>query len=182
MLVMSHPKSKSVHISDDTRSYLEKKLGKFAKHFHQEQELEARLVQGFERGQHIVEVTLQGDGLLLRSQDRNGDLHIAIDRVVDKLDTQLKRFKEKRIENHRQPSPLKQDAAAALNEVEENGFRPVIARRKAFKMDHLTPHEAARQMEMLDHTFYLFMNTETNRLAVLYRREGGDYGVIEPEV
>lgn len=180
MLVMSHPKGKSVHITEDTRNYLEKKLGKFQRHFHQEPE--ARLVQGFERGQHIIEVTLQGDGLLLRSQDRNGDLHAAIDRVVDKLDTQLRRFKEKRIDTHRQPSPIKQEAEAALNMIESDGFRPHIARRKSFKMDHMMPHEAARQMELLDHNFYLFFNEETNRLSVLYRREGGDYGLIEPEL
>ncbi|MCS6775357.1 MAG: ribosome-associated translation inhibitor RaiA [Chloroherpetonaceae bacterium] len=179
MLLVSHPKSKSVHITEDTRRYLEKKLGKLEKHFHQEPE--ARLVQGFERGQHIVEVTLAGDGILLRSQDRNGDLHAAIDRVVDRLETQLKRFKEKRIDNHRQPSPIKQEAAA-LHEPQNDGFRPVIARHKTFKMERMTPFEAIRQMELLDHGFFLFLNADTDRLAVVYRREGGDYGLIEPEI
>jgi putative sigma-54 modulation protein len=180
MLLMAHPKGKSVQITDDTRSYLEKKLNKFDKHFRQEPEV--HFAQGFERGQHIVEVTLHGDDILLRSQERNSDLHAAIDRVVDKLDSQLKRFKSKRIDNHRQTSALKQEAEAALREPQNDGFRPTIARRKTFKMERLTPYEAARQMELLDHGFFLFLNAETNRLAVLYRRDNGDYGLIEPEV
>jgi putative sigma-54 modulation protein len=180
MLLTAHPKSKSVHITDDTRAYLEKKLNKFHKHFRNEPQVQ--FTQGFERGQHIVEITLHGDDILLRSQERNGDLHAAIDRVIDRLDTQLKRFKSKRIDSHRQQSAIKAEAEAALAEVEGNGFRPHIARRKLFKMERMSPIEAARRMEMVEHGFYLFLNDETNRLAVLYRREGGDYGLIEPEV
>lgn len=180
MVLTAHPKSKTIHISDNTRNYLEKKLDKFHRHFRNEPE--AQFAQGFERGLHIVEVTLQGDGIQFRSQERNGDLHAAIDRVIDKLDSQLKRFKGKRINHHRQKSAIKVEAEAALAEPDPDDFRPHIARRKLFKMERMSPQEAARHMERLDHNFYMFMNDETNRLAVLYRRENGDYGLIEPEV
>lgn len=179
MVLTAHPKSKTIQISEDTRNYLAKKLEKFHKHFRNEPEVQ--FTQGFERGLHIVEVTLHGDDIQFRSQERNGDLHAAIDRVIDKLDTQLKRFKGKRMDNHRQKSAIKVEAEAALEAPDPDAFRPHIARRKLYKMERMSPQEAARQMELLDHNFYMFLNNETNHLAVLYRRDGGDYGLIEPE-
>lgn len=173
MQLQVHPRIKSVQISEDTRQYLEKKLGKLTRHFHREPE--AQFTQGFERGQHLVEVTLNGDDILLRSQERNGDLRAAIDSAVHKLETQLVRYKSKRVDGHRQPSPLRTE----IESVEE--FQPRIARRKNFPMKSMSPEEAARQMELLSHTFFVFLNDETQRVAVLYRRESGDYGLIEPE-
>src|SRR5690348_6399122 len=108
MQLNAHPKTKSVHITDDTRRYAEKKLAKLGKHFRHEPE--AQFILGFERGLHVVEVTLIGDDIQLRSQERHGDLHAAVDGVVDKLEAQLKRFKGKRVEAHRRPSAIKQEA------------------------------------------------------------------------
>ncbi len=169
-----------MRISEDTRQYLEKKIGKLGKHFRQEPE--ALCTQDFERGLHIVEVTLNGDGILLRSQERNGDLRAAIDGVVEKLETQVKRFKEKRVDSHRKSSAIKTEAEAALAEGVAEAFVPRIVRRKSFPMKAMAPEEAARQMELLGHSFFVFLDEETNRLGVLYKRQGGDYGLIEPEV
>lgn len=172
-----HPKSKQIQISDETRQYLEKKLSKLYKHFHREPDVQ--FAQGFERGQHIVEVTLNGDGVLLRSQMRNSALRAAIDGVVEKLESQWKRFKEKRVTTHRQASAIKTEAEAAL---EGDGLAALnIVRRKTFPMQSMPPEEAARQMELLGHSFFVFRNEETNRVGVLYRRQDGDYGLIEPE-
>jgi putative sigma-54 modulation protein len=173
MQLQVHPKVKTVQITDDTRQYLEKKLGKLNRHFRREPE--AQFTQGFERGLHLVEVTLNGDDIVLRSQQRNGDLRAAIDSAVHKLETQLTRFKSKRVDGHRHPSPLRAE------EEGEEDFQPRIVRRKNFPMKSLSPEEAARQMELLSHNFFVFLNEETHRVAVLYRRESGDYGLIEPD-
>jgi putative sigma-54 modulation protein len=173
MQLQVHPKVKTVQITDDTRQYLEKKLSKLNRHFRREPE--AQFTQGFERGLHLVEVTLNGDDILLRSQERNGDLRAAIDGAIHKLETQLKRFKSKRVDGHRQPSPARSGGEG------EAEFTPRIVRRKNFPMKSMPPEEAARQMELLAHSFFVFLNEETQRVAVLYRRENGDYGLIEPE-
>ena len=174
-----HPKSRAVQVSDDTRQYVEKKLGKLNKHFRQEPEVQ--FTQGFERGQHIVEVTVRGDGGLLRGQVRHSDLRAAVDSVIDKLETQLKRFKGKRVDGHRQESAIKAEAEAAVTSESAEDFAPLIVRRKSFTVQSMPPEEAARQMEMLGHNFFVFINEETQRLGVLYRRESGDYGLIDPK-
>ncbi|HZT43121.1 MAG TPA: ribosome-associated translation inhibitor RaiA [Chthonomonadaceae bacterium] len=180
MRLNAHPKTKTVQITDETRRYAEKKLAKLGKHFRHEPE--AQLIQGFERGQHVVEVTLSGDDIQLRSQERHGDLHAAVDGVVDKLETQLKRFKGKRVQAHRRPSAIKQEAEAAITEVDIDAFAPRIVRRKAFALRSMSAEEAAHQMELLGHSFFVFLDEDTNRIGVLYKRHGGDYGLIEPKI
>lgn len=180
MMLELHPKTKNTQITDETRRYLEKKLDRLNKHFRHEPD--AHVTQGFERGMHIVEVTLHGDGVLLRGQERNGDLRAAIDSVVDKLETQWKRFKGKRVDGHRQHSAIKAEAEAALGEGNGEEFAPRIVRRKQFAMKSMPAEEAARQMELLGHSFFVFLDEATNQVGVLYRRENGDYGLIEPEV
>lgn len=180
MAIHAHPKTKTVQITDETRQYAEKKLHKLTKHFRHEPDIQ--FTQGFERGQHIVEVTLNGDGILIRSQERQGDLRAAVDGVVEKLEAQLKRFKGKRVHDHRRPSAIKTEAEADLASEEPDTFAPRIVRRKNFPMKSMTAEEAAREMEMLGHNFFVFLDEDTNRIGVLYKRHSGDYGLIEPKL
>ena len=180
MQLHAHPKTKSVQITEDTRRYAEKKLAKLGKHFRHDPE--AQFIQGFERGLYVVEVTLSGDDIQLRSQERHSDLHAAIDGVVDKLEAQLKRFKGKRVQAHRRPSAIKQDAEAAITEPDTDTFSPRIARHKAYTLKAMSAEEAAHQMELLGHTFFVFLDEDTHRIGVLYKRHGGDYGLIEPKI
>lgn len=173
-----HPKAKTVQITEDTKQYLEKRLEKVSKLFRREPE--AQFTQNFERGQYIVEVTLSGEGVLLRSQERNPDLRVAIDKVVDKLDAQWKRFKQKRVDNRQHQSSAIRGESALVSE-DEPEYTPRIVRRKNFTLESMAPEDAARQMELLGHTFFVFTDETTNRVGVLYKREGGDYGLIEPD-
>jgi putative sigma-54 modulation protein len=179
MVLHVHPKTKNTQITDETRLYLEKRLSKLKKQFRHEPEV--HYTQGFERGLYNVEVTLNNDGVLLRSQERSSDLHAALDNMVEKLETQWQRYKGKRTDGHRHSSAIKAEAEAAL-EPEEETFVPRIVRRKNFPMKSMTPEEAARQMELLGHDFFVFLDEENGRLAVLYKREDGDYGLIEPSL
>ena len=179
MQLTVHPRNKTITLHENTEKYMVKKLSKLNKLFRQEPEV--TVTQDFERGFHIVEITLHGDGVMLRSQERSHDLLATIDKVVDKLEIQWKRFKEKRQAGHRHPSGIKAEAEAA-NEPEEEPFFPRIVRRKEFPMKSMTPEDAAHQMELLGHSFFVFLDEESSRVAVLYRREGGDYGLIEPKV
>lgn len=179
MQVQVHAKTRSVHITEDTRTYLEKKLSRLGKHFRHEPA--ALCAQSFERGQHIIEITVDGDNMTLRSQERHSDLHTAIDSVVDKLEGQLRRFKERRIDSHRQSSIVKAMAEAELS-AEAEPFAPRIVRRKTYPMKSMPPEEAARQMELLGHSFFMFLDEETSKVGVIYRRMSGDYGLIEPEI
>jgi putative sigma-54 modulation protein len=182
-------KSKNGPVTDALRQYAEKKVKKLERYFRRIDT--AELEQEIERGQHIVELSLEGDGVFLRSEERCNDIHAAIDNVVEKLESQVKRFKTKARRGHQRPGPVKEvgaELASSLesgetdeSEEEGEGYRPRIVRRKRFPMKPMPAEEAARQMELLDHSFFLFMNVETGNVNVLYRRRDGDYGLIEPE-
>lgn len=175
MKITVHAKQKGIHVSDETRDYAVKKLERLNKFFRHEPDV--LFIQDQERGLHIVEMTLHGDGIVLRSQERCPDLRACVDSVFAKLETQIKRFMSKRIDGHRHASPAKTNGA---DESEEE-FMPRIVRRKAFPMKSMSAAEAARQMELLGHNFFLFRDEDTDSIGVLYRRESGDYGLIEAE-
>ena len=186
-------KGKRMEVTDGLKSYAEKKLRKLEKYFHHIQEVQ--ITQSVERQWHVVEVLVQGDGILLRGEERTSDMYASIDQVLEKLERQLQKFKGKRILLPReQTAQMKErlgDAAAEelVEEVPaepEPGESPLdsirVVRTKRFAVKPMSPEEAAMQMELLGHDFFVFANAETEQINVVYRRRGGNYGLIEPEV
>src|SRR5258708_10502033 len=175
-------KGKNGAIPDGFKKYAEKKVTKLGKYFRNVQS--AALEQSLERGLHRVELIVEGDGVFLRSEDRCNDMMAAVDNVVDKMETQIKRFKTKMRHDHQRPGPVKAAVAVAATadlNGESEPFVPRIKRRKRFLMKPMSPVEAAQQMELVSHNFFLFHNQETGDVNLLYRRNDGDYGLIEPE-
>lgn len=174
-------KGKNVEVTDALEKYAEKKVEKLGKYFPSIKE--ANVTQSVQRNWHIVEVTLEGDGILLRGEERTDNMYASIDQVVEKLERQIKRFKGKLVERvHPEESP-KQHMAALMEQeatgMEEEG--PEIVRTKSFPLKPMSPDEAAMQMELIGHTFYMFMNQDTDLVTVIYKREDGNYGLLEPE-
>jgi putative sigma-54 modulation protein len=100
------------------------------------------------------------------------------------METQIKRFKTKLRHDHQRPGPVKAAvaiAAATDPDGDSGPFIPRIKRRKKFLMKPMSATEAAQQMELVSHDFFLFHNQETGDVNLLYRRKDGDYGLIEPE-
>jgi putative sigma-54 modulation protein len=180
-------KGRNGTVPDALKQYAEKKVGKLARFFRSVQS--ARVEQSTERGLHTVEISLEGDGVFLRSQERCSDVYAAVDNAVNKMERQAKRFKTRVRQGHQRPGPVKEVGAERAAEAlyvldggeEEEPYRPRIARRKRFPMKPMSAEEAARQMELVDHDFFLFLNEQTGENNVLYRRRDGDYGLIEPE-
>lgn len=167
------------------KQYAEKRVQRLQRYFRDVQSVQ--IEQGLERGQHIVELSIAGDSILLRSQERSGDLNAAVDGVVAKLERQVQRFKTRVRRSRQRPGPVKAigvaKAAAEGSDTiaDETPAGIHITRRKRFLMKPMPAEEAARQMELVDHDFFLFVNEETGEVNVLYRRRDGDYGLIEPE-
>jgi putative sigma-54 modulation protein len=139
------------------------------------------------RNWHVVEITVHADGVLLRGEEKSLDMYTSIDQVVDKLERQLKKHKGKLIHRQRELSSRRGAAAAApvdveslLGEPQEAGSGRLV-RTKRFAVKPMSPDEACRQMELLGHDFYVFANSETEQVNVVYRRKDGNYGLIEPE-
>jgi putative sigma-54 modulation protein len=171
-------KGKHGGVPDTVTEYAERKLSKLERLFHRPPTVE--LLGTYERGQYVVELNVDGDGVFLRSEERCPELHAAIDNVTAKLDRQVKRFKDRVRHDHRKPIRDVTEPATAPAPGDEEPFQPKIARRKHYVMKPMLPEEAALQLEMIDHPFFVFRNLETGDVSVIYRRRDGSYGLIEP--
>lgn len=178
-------KGKNIEPTDALKNYIDKKVQKLEKYFREIKE--ASVTLSVQRGMHVVEVQLEGDGVLLRGEERRGtDMYGSIDQVVEKLETRVKRFKGKLYGKTQEEGPKEKEAIKARVTAEAFGPEvaaeemPVIVRTKRFAMKPMTPEEAAQQMELLHHTFFVFLNSDTQDVNVVYKREDGDYGLIEP--
>ncbi len=138
-----------------------------------------------DEGRYIVQVTVSANGAFLRAEERNFDLLAAVDATADALSQQAKRFKEKKL--LRSEKRLAKDGLAPYTEPVQRRPEDVefvlgrVVRLKRFPMKPMTEAEAIEQMELLSHNFFLFEDADKGTLAVLYRRQDGDYGMILPE-
>ncbi|NIM04449.1 MAG: ribosome-associated translation inhibitor RaiA [Armatimonadetes bacterium] len=163
-------------VSQGIREHAAKKLKKLERLLPKIESVQ--ITEAKERAWYIVEITLVADGLLVRGQERAEDMRTAIDLVVDKLERQVKKYRGKlndRFRHHgTQPPPVEEEA-------EEQDQPGQIVRSKRFDMKPMKPEEAAAEMELLGHDFYVFINAESDVVNVIYRRRDGNYGLIEPE-
>jgi putative sigma-54 modulation protein len=122
----------------------------------------------------VAQLTVRARGTILRAEERTNDMFASVDAVLDKMHRQIERFKGKR-----------QNRSHAMEEelvVEEPAPVGEIVRVKRFEMLPMSPEEAIEQMELLGHRFYVFLNADENAVNVVYRREDGNYGLIQPEL
>lgn len=174
-------KGKNVEVTPPLQEYAEKKVQKLEKYFHSMKE--AIVTQSTQRNWRIVEVTLEGDGILLRGEERSDDMYASIDQVVEKLEKQIKRFKGKLINRVHPEEPPKEHVSVMPDEYEAlSEHSPQIVRTKRVTLEPMPPEEAAAQMELLGHDFFVFLNAETDLTSVIYKRKDGDYGLIEPDL
>jgi putative sigma-54 modulation protein len=167
---------KNVEVTDALRDYSEKKVAKVSKFF-EKSPVGAQVTLSTERGKHIVDITIQVNGLLLRGEEKTTDMYASIDGAIDKIERQVHKFKtriNRKLHNDNKiivsPSTPHEELAA-----------PVIKRNKRFTIKPMSAEEAVMQMDLLGHDFFVFSNSETDEVNVVYRRKDGNYGLIEPE-
>lgn len=169
---------KNLEVSDWLKDYVEKKVGKLDRYLPSLTEARVELVlektKNVKQSQ-VVQVTLRTNGTILRGEERSSDFTAAVDVVVDKLHRQIERYKNKRTRGRSQMEQEPQPVAA------EKEAEPRVVRTKRFRTPPMTEDEAIEQMELLGHSFFLYANRETGKLNLLYRRNDGNYGLIEPE-
>lgn len=166
---------RNIEITDAMRSYAEGKLARLDRFF--DQIVDARVVMSYDERvggtPARVEVQVNVPNSMVRAEERGVDTYAAIDMVVDKLERQLKRFKERLRD--------KRNDAVPVPELEpEVELEPTLVRTKRHVLRPMTPEDAAVEMEARSHTFYLFRNVETDLVSVIYVRHDGNYGVLEP--
>lgn len=167
---------KNLEPSDRIRSYVSDKLNRFDKYFHNPGE--ASVVLSVEKFRHIAEVNITGDRLTINGREETEDMYAAIDMVLDKLDKQIKKNKQK-IRDHRPGKGGKSKGAAGQVEgIDEEGERRVMVKNIEYKP--MDVDEAIMQMDLVEDNFLVFTNARSDRVNVLYRRKDGHYGLIQP--
>ena len=131
-----------------------------------------------QKEQQKIEVTIPVKGSILRAEESSSDMYVSIDLVEEIIERQMKKYKNKLIDR-------KQSAQAFselfLNEDSYEDEEIRIVKTKRFAMKPMDPEEACIQMELLGHSFYVFLNAETDEVNVVYKRKNNTYGLIEPE-
>jgi putative sigma-54 modulation protein len=168
-------KGKNVEVTPAIQDYAERKLGKLAKQLADPTRVELELA--VERNpsiaaNHVAEATIWTKGPVLRAREASSDMKASIDLLTDKLERQVKRYRQKRRHEH--------DRHVTANPTELPEETPVIVKTKQFTLNPLTPEEAITQLELIGHDFFVFRNEESGEINVVYRRSDGGYGLIEP--
>jgi putative sigma-54 modulation protein len=173
---------KNTDVSDRMESYVRRKLGKLDRYLNDNGPVEARVELSTESARNvnqrqIAQVTVIKNGTIIRGEERAAELTAAIDAVVDKIERQIKRYKEKPVTKKRRAQAHELEAETAPVETTPS---PIV-RVKRFRTPPMSEEEAIEQMELLGHSFFIFLNQTSGMLNVLYRREDGNYGLLEPE-
>ena len=170
---------KKVTLNDSIKSYAEKKISKLDRYFRDE-DTTAFVTFSVERD-HLcsVELTIRGGNTLLRSQTEapDGDMRGAVDAAVGYIERQILKNKtrlSKRLRSEGFPPPVPSDD---FEVTEEKEFE--IVRTKRFSVKPMSAEEAILQMNLLDHSFFVFRNAEDGTLSIVYKRKNGGYGLIE---
>lgn len=166
--------TKNFNASDSLKEAIEKKLGRLDKYFSDEVTANVRLSQ--EGPKDKIEATISNRGTIFRAEEAGKDIFDSIDRVVDKLSNQMSKFKTKLQKKHKNNKDV---FFADLPEVEEEKESIEIVKTKKFQLEPMNAEEAIMQMELVGHSFFVFLNMETDSVNVVYRRNDGSYGLLE---
>ena len=171
-------RGKNIEITEAIEEKVSQKLSKLDKYFIVSENVEAKvLVRTYPYGQKI-EVTIPTEYVLLRAEVVDQDLYNAIDLVIDKLEGQIRKYKT-RLNRKSKDNKLAFNLASIepLEEEEED----VLVKTKTITPKPMDMEEAIMQMELIGHSFFVYRDTETDAISIVYRRNDGDYGLIETE-
>lgn len=166
---------KNMDVTPSLKDKVEKKLSKFDKFFGPNSEAHATL--SVEKNRHTIEVMIPFNGSLIRGEESTEDMYTSIDKVIEKIERQMRKQKTK-LERKHKSSGI--DFSVWDQEFVENEPEKMIVKSKKFAYKPMPSEEAVLQMELLGHSFFVFENANTEEVNVVYKRKDGHYGLIEP--
>lgn len=168
-----------IKVTDAMKSYIEEKLGKLEKYLEDSSNVRANVVVKVKNHNQIVEITIPLKSFILRSEESQEDFYAAIDKAIDKLERQIRKNKTRIMSRQTKTYDFSfTDISGIANEEEE---QVGIIKRKRINIKPMDEEEAIIQMELLNHQFYMYKDRELNKYAVVYKRDDGNYGIIEAE-
>ena len=167
---------RTIGLTEGLKKMVEKKLGKLDKFF--QADTPCNVTLSTQKDMQKIEVTIPVKGSVIRAEESTEDMYQSIDLVVDVLERQIRKYKDKLITKHQSSS----FTAAFLKEAAEYDEEEIkIVRTKQIDLKPMTPEEACLQMELLGHSFFVFLNGDSGKVNVVYKRKTKSYGLIEPE-
>ncbi|MDE7331146.1 MAG: ribosome-associated translation inhibitor RaiA [Lachnospiraceae bacterium] len=167
---------KNIEVTPGLKSAVEDKIGKLERYFTPETEIHVTL--SVEKERQKIEVTIPVKGSIIRSEQVSNDMYVSIDLVEEIIERQLKKYKNKLVDQKQSANFFKKEFIEK-EYMEEEDIK--IIRNKKFDIKPMYPEDACIQMELLGHNFFVFCNAETDQVNVVYKRKGNTYGLIEPE-
>src|SRR5687767_11887627 len=174
-------KGRNLEVSEQIRKYAEDKLGKLDRLVNDPTRVELELLVEKNpsiAANHVAEATVWTKGPVLRARESSADMKASIDQLVDKLERQVKRYREKRRSPRRH---TRADSGVEAPPVTTSQGEPMIVKTKQFAVKPMSAEEAVLQLELVGHDFFVFRNSESDEVNVVYRRRDGGYGLIEPQ-
>ncbi len=163
-----------IKVTDSMKNYIEEKIGKLEKYLENSNDIRVNVVVKIRGNTQIVEVTIPFRSIILRSEESQSDFYKAVDKAIDKLERQIRKNKTKLSKQHK--INIKVDT-----EYEEEKSQSEIIKRKTISVKPMNEEEAILQMELLDHEFYMYIDSDSNKSCVVYKRKDGNYGIITTE-
>ena len=169
---------RNIEVTPGLKAAVEKKIGKLEHFFTPDTEVIVAL--SAQKDQQKIEVTIPVKGNTIRAEESSTDMYVSIDLVEEIIERQIRRYKKKLIDKKQAAIAFSQ---AFIEDEEDTAYEDdiQIVKTQKFAMKPVNPEEACLQMEMLGHNFFVFLNSETEQVNVVYKRKNGTYGLIEPE-
>lgn len=170
---------KGMQVSEYLAEVVEKRVQKLDRYLKDDSRVQVML--SMFRGRQVAEITVPIGYTILRAEEATGDMYASIDNAAKKLERQILRFRKRMDKQiHEQSIRRGEDQEEASQEVDDAW--PEVVRVKRFALKPMSIDEAAMQMDLLGHTFFVFLSAENSAICVVYKRDDGQLGLLEPYV
>ncbi len=165
-------------VTEAMKSYVDEKIGKLEKYLENSDDVRCSVVVKVRGRKQIVEITIPLKNFILRSEEEQEDFYVAVDKAITILERQIRKNKTKLMS--KQTKTLIDFDFSSIEDDNEESEKQIIKRKKV-EIKPMDEEEAIIQMELIGHEFYMYKDSETNKMSVVYKRKDGNYGLIESE-
>ena len=168
-----------IKVTKAMKDYIEEKIGKLDKYLENSDNVTAHIIVKVKGHEQTIEITIPLKSFILRSEETQEDFYAAVDKTIDKLERQVRKNKTRLMTKHEKASfDFNFDSIKATKEEKEQSK---VVKRKSIEVKPMNSEEAILQMELLGHQFFMYKDSETMEVAVVYKRKDGNYGILESE-
>ena len=169
-----------ISVTGAMKDYIEEKLGRLDKYLENSDDVRANVIVKVKGHLQTMEITIPLKSFILRSEETQEDFYAAVDKTIHKLERQIRKNKTRLMSRNSKPSYDFNFEMIDFDKEEEKEESKIV-KRKTIEVKPMDEEEAILQMELLGHQFYMYKDADTNKPAVVYKRNDGNYGVIESE-